>query len=180
MVCHSIEFTLAILREKPYFGRLSSYFIEQTLSLDCNDFSRLLRAIDAAESGVPDTKWPGDFVSAGLLSGYGHFHYRTSDWAATNLAVALKMPVRQSLDETIDATAEKIIAGGGDPRTGIEVAIGKFIKRIRKASGDWVIYRDEPLGRRYLAIHEHTERRSAEEHQLKALLDSIVLDGGDA
>lgn len=173
MVCHSAEFVREILQEKPYMQRLSSHLIDQILDLDCDDFSRLLRAIDAVESGEPTTKSPRDFDGTGLLAGYGHFHYRASDWASTNFAAAQGRPIGQSLDQTIDDLAGRIIRSGADPVLGLEDVMKKFAERLPKSTGDWVLYREGPNGREYLAIHAHTERGSEEEKALKALLDGM-------
>ncbi|TMU79698.1 hypothetical protein FGA82_11730 [Pseudomonas fluorescens] len=173
MVCHSAEFVREILQEKPYVQRLSIHLTGQILELDCDDFSRLLRAIDAVEAGEPSTKTPGDFKETGLLAGYGHFHYRASDWASTNFAAAQGRPIGQSLDQTIDDLAERIIRSGVDPSLGIEDVMKKFTERLPKSTGDWVLYREGAAGREYLAIHSHTERGSEEEKALKALLDGI-------
>jgi hypothetical protein len=70
MVCHSEEFVLAVLHEKPYFNRLSDHLIEQILGLECDEFARLRRAIDAVEAGSSTTRFPGDFRPSGLLAGY--------------------------------------------------------------------------------------------------------------
>jgi hypothetical protein len=174
MACHSDEFVLSVLLEKPYFSRLSDYLIEQILSLGCNDFARLRRAIDAVEEGSPATRNPGDFGRDGELMGYGHFHYMKEDWAATNLAAINNQPIMQPLDATIDHLAGKIIAGGGDYESALEAKIKKFSQRVREASGDWVLYRNGPEGREYLAINEHVKRGSEEERELRLLLDSIV------
>lgn len=174
MVCHSNEFMLAILQDKPYVNQISDHLIEQILGLECDDFARLLRAIDAAESGAPATRAPGDFESAGVLAGYGHFHYRKGDWAATNLAAAFGKPITQSLDNTIDDLANEIAAQGRDTDAKLEAAIAKFSRRIRKASGDWVLYREGANGREYLAINQHTPRGSDEERELRRLLDSVL------
>ncbi|MGF6490571.1 hypothetical protein [Pseudomonas frederiksbergensis] len=175
MVCHSNEFTLAILRDKPYFHRLANHLIDQILELSCDDFARLMRAVDAVESGAPTTKFPGDFKSHGVLAGYGHFHYRRNDWAATNLALTQGMPVDQSLDQTIDTLAQKIVEDGTNPSAGVDAAMKKFIKRIPQATGDWVLYRDGAIGREYLALHEHTVPGAVEEQELKKLLDSLAV-----
>ena len=173
MVCHSAEFVREILQEKPYMQQLSSHLIGQILELDCDDFSRLLRAIDAVESGEPTTKSPGDFKGTGLLAGYGHFHYRASDWASTNFAAAQGRPIEQSLDQTIDDLADRIIRSGVEPSLGLEAVMKKFAERLPKSTGDWVLYREGPEGRDYLAIHAHTKRGTDEEKALKALLDGI-------
>lgn len=179
MVCHSDEFVLSVLLEKQYFSRLSDYMIEQMLSLGCNDFSRLRRAIDAVEDGLPTTRNPGDFRRDGELKGFGHFHYMKEDWAATNLAAINKQPIMQPLDVTIDHLAGKIIAGGGDFEAALEKKIQKFSRRVREVSGDWVLYRNGPEGREYLAINEHVDRGSEEERGLRRLLDSIVVSANN-
>ncbi|MBP5074762.1 hypothetical protein HUS84_12275 [Pseudomonas chlororaphis] len=174
MVCHSEEFVLSVLQDKSYFNRLSDHLIEQILGLECDDFSRLRRAIDAVEAGSPTTRFPGDFRPSGLLAGYGHFHYRKGDWAATNLAAEFRKPITQSLDITVDALADKVVAKGGDPDAELEKLINKFSRRIGQASGDWVLYCDGLSGREYLAINQHTDPNSDEERELRRLLDRIV------
>jgi len=174
MVCHSEEFVLSVLLERDYFARLSDFMIEQMLSLDANDFSRLIRSIDSLEGGSPSTRNPGDFRENGQLKGYGHFHYMKEDWAATNLAVISGQPIMQSLDATIDHIAGKIVATGGDFEAALEQKLRKFSRRTRSASGDWVLYRDGPNGREYLAINPHVEPGSEEEQALSRLLDRIA------
>jgi hypothetical protein len=178
MVCHSKEFVLSVLLEKDYFARLSDYMIEQMSSLGPNDFPRLIRSIDAMEGGHPSTRNPGDFRENGQLKGYGHFHYMKEDWAATNLAAISGQPIMQSLDATIDHVAEKIVATGGDFEAALEQKLRKFLLRTRNASGDWVLYRDGPNGREYLAINPHVQPGSEEEQALSRLLDRIA--GGES
>lgn len=179
MVCHSDEFVLSVLLEKPYFNRLSDYLIEQILGLGCNDFARLRRAIDAVETGSPTTRNPGDFSPKGLLKGYGHFHYMKEDWAATNLAAINEQPIAQALDDTIDHLVDKIVAAGGSYDVALEKEIRKFSRRSRAASGDWVLYRNGPKGREYLALNAHVDRGSDAEHELLRLLDGIAVIGGE-
>jgi hypothetical protein len=176
MVCHSKAFVLAILQEKPYFHRLSDHLIEQILGLECDDFARLLRAIDAAEAGTPSTRSPGAFDDSGVLSGYGHFHYRQADWGATNLAATMGKPINQPLDKTIDEWIDGVAAGDGNPGVAVQALMKKFSRRIRRASGDWVLYWQRGSAREYLAISPHTLRDSAEERDLKQLLDSVIIN----
>lgn len=173
MVCHTVEFVMAELQEKPYYPRMSAYLIEQLLEVDCNEFSRVLRAIDASEAGAPRTKPPRDFSLKGVLAGYGHLHYLRSDWTAGNLASINGEPVKQSLDKTIDELAKQIVEKEGDPQSNLENLMKKFSKGIEKATGDWVIYEDCGNGRRYLALAEHVERGSPEELSLRRQLDSL-------
>lgn len=174
MVCHSREFVMAILQEKPYFQRLSSYLIDQLLELSCDDFARFRRALDAVESGSPVTRFPGEFSLSGVLAGYGHIHYRRSDWAAGNLALLHKMAPDQPIEQTIDKLAQQVVDGGGDFQAEIGSIVDGFAKRVSsKATGDWVLFRATTGDRQYLAIHEHTERGSAKERELRTLLDSL-------
>lgn len=174
MVCHTVEFTMAKLQEKHYYPRLSAHLIEQLLEVDCNEFSRVLRAVDSAESGKPTTKPPRDFDPLGVLVGYGHLHYLRQDWAAGNLASQNGEPVDQSLDKTIDELAQQIVLRGGDPDADLEKLMKKFSKGMRKATGDWVLYRNGGAGREYLALAEHVDRGSPEELDLKAFLNSLA------
>lgn len=171
MGCHSREFTIETLKEKSYFPRLSSYLIDQLVGFSCDQLARFLWAIDAFEAGEPVTWVPKAFDSDGLLAGYSHLHYKRPDWAATNLAAAHRQPLKQSLETTIGVLAERIVDGKAD----LGMVLEKFSSRASsRATGDWVIYRDGSGGPQYLAVHEHTERGSAEELALKEVLDCIT------
>lgn len=173
MVCHTVEFVMAELQEKAYYPRISAYLVEQLLEVDCNEFSRVLRAINAAEAGTPRTKFPGDFSLKGVLAGYGHLHYLRSDWAAGNLASINNEPVKQPLDITIDKLAKRTVEKGGDPLSNLNELMEKFTKGMEKGTGDWVIYEDCREGRKYLALAEHVKMGSPEELRLRALLDGL-------
>lgn len=176
MGCHSREFTVETLKEKAYFHRLSAYLIDQLVGLSCDQLSRFLRAVDAVEAGAPSTWAPGAFSSSGLLAGYWHFHFLQDDWMATNLAAAHRQPLKQPLDATVDAIADRIVAGQADIVTAQAEAVKKFTDRLSgEATGEWVIYREGATGREYLAIHAHTRRGSKEERGLKQLLDGIAI-----
>lgn len=176
MGCYSREFTIEILRAKPYFARLSSYLIEQLVRHSCDQLSRFCRAVDALESGAACTKFPGSFHQAGFLAGYGHVHYLQPDWAATNMAVSNRLPLGTPLDQAIDAVAERIVAGNDDVFASQDQVIGKFVARLKEGgTGDWIIYRDAPAGREYLAVHKHTVKNSPEEKALQQLLDAISI-----
>lgn len=174
MVCHTVEFVMAELQEKPYYPRMSAYLIQQLLEVDCNEFSRVLRAINASEAGAPRTKPPRDFSLKGVLAGYGHLHYRRSDWAAGNLASINRQPLNQSLDMTIDELAKQIVEQEGDPQSNLEDLMKKFSTGMGKATGDWVIYEDCGDSRKYLALAEHVVRGSPEELRLRDQLDSLA------
>lgn len=173
MVCHTVEFVMAELQEKPYYSRMSAYLIKQLLEVDCNEFSRVLRAITASEAGAPRTKPAREFSVKGVLAGYGHLHYRRSDWAAGNLASINGESVKQSLDITIDVLTKQTVEKEGDPMSNLEDLMKKFSKGMEKATGDWVIYEDCGNGRKYLALAEHVDWGSPEELSLKAQLDSL-------
>lgn len=173
MVCHSVEFVMAVLKEKPYYPRMSAHLIKQLREVDCNELSRVLRAIDASEAGAPRTKPPSDFSLKGVLSGFGHLHYLRADWAAGNLASINRRPVEQSLDITIDELAKRIVEKEGDPESNLENLMTKFSEGMTKATGDWVIYQDCRGDRKYLVLAEHVKRGSPEELRLRAQLDSL-------
>mgnify|MGYP001550490141 CR=1 FL=1 len=173
MVCHTVEFVMAVLQEKPYYPRMSAHLIQQLREVDCNEFSRVLRAIDASEAGAPRTKPPSDFNLGGVLSGYGHLHYLRSDWAAGNLASINRRPVGQSLDLTIDQLAKRIVEKEGDPQSNLENLMNKFSEGMARATGDWVIYEDCGADRRYLALAEHVKWGSPEELSLRDRLHSL-------
>lgn len=174
MVCHTVEFVMAALQEKSYYPRMSAFLIEQLLEVDCNEFSKVLRAIDASEAGAPRTKPPSAFSAKGVLAGYGHLHYLRSDWPAGNLASINRQPLTQSLDMTIDALAEEIVEQQGDPHSNLETLMKKFSTGMGKATGDWVIYEDSGDSRKYLALAEHVKRGSPEERSLRVQLDSLA------
>lgn len=177
MGCYSREFTLEVLREKPYFARLSGYLIDQLVELSCDDLARFRRALDRFDgsTGKGRTKSPGAFSRKGALAGYSHVHFARGDWLDTNFALSAGMPLAQPLDETVDKLAQRIVEGGCSPRQGVAAAIGEFATRIATgATGDWVIYKARPDGNFYLAIHEHTRRGSPEELALRNVLDRIV------
>lgn len=179
MGCHSREFTLEILNERAYRDRISSYLVEQLVEMSCNDLSRILRALDALESGEPNINHPGDFGQGGILAGYGHVHYRREDWAIGNLAAQYRFGQTQSADAIVDQVAQKIWNDGGDVMGALDTAVESFAERVAtRASGDWIIYRNGIVGREYLTVHPHTRRNSPEEHALKQLLDSLTISVG--
>ncbi|WP_170854566.1 hypothetical protein [Azotobacter beijerinckii] len=176
MGCNSREFTLAALQERPYFGRLSGYLIEQLVDLSCDDLARFIRAIDALESGTPRTKAPGEYDPKAVLAGYAHVHFCRGDWAASNLAISAEMHRTQPLEKTIDRLSERIVEAGPQAQSVLDSAIDEFASRLStSATGDWVIYKEGSDGHLYLAMHEHTKRGSPEEIALKELLDSILI-----
>lgn len=179
MGCHSREFTLEVLGELPYRNRISSHLVAQLIEMSCDDLSRALRALDALENGEPNTSHPGYFSQGGVLAGYCHVHYRREDWAAGNLAAQHRLGQDQSTDSVVEKVADKIWNEGGNVMATLDKTIDTFAERVgKRASGDWIIYRNNVGGREYLAVHPHTKRNSAEEHALKLLLDSLTLDEG--
>lgn len=174
MVCHTVEFVMAELSEKPYFPeRMSPHLVEQMKQLDCDDFSRVLRAIDGSEKGDPSTKRARVFATSGVLAGYGHIHRLRKDWVAGNFASINGMSVTQPIGTSIEEKAEEIVVQGGDAEILLEKTVKKFSKRMRSATGDWVVYKDTSVGRIYLTLSEHVDSGSSEEHALRALLDEV-------
>ncbi|RRV08085.1 hypothetical protein EGJ27_08495 [Pseudomonas sp. v388] len=175
MGCYSRNFTLSILRDKPYFNRLSKFLIEQVVGLSCNSLAYFTRALDALEEGKPTTRFPGDFGQAGLLAGYGHVHFKREDWAACNLALENRLPVTLSIDDALEQIVQSLLQKGKGYE-GVKATAERFADRASsRATGDWVIYRNGDSGFEYLAIHEHTERGSAEEQSLRRLLDALQM-----
>ncbi len=178
MGCYSKQFTLAVLQDRPYFDRLSEYLIDQVIELSCDRLAFFTRALDAMERGSPITRSPGAFSASGVLAGYGHVHFKRQDWAAGNLAALHGKPPSQPMDVTLDQIVRSLLAAGKGYEA-VKAEAARFQTRAStKASGDWVIYRNGSRGTEYLAIHEHTERGSAEEFQLKSLLDNLSAQRG--
>lgn len=170
MVCHSHTFVDEVLGEKLGGNAISEYLRKQLYSLGCDDFSRVCRALDQAHgSGRFTAVQRGPFN--GTLKGYGHVHYLHEKWLTANFAHVTRLPINLSVDELADATAQQILDG----RISLRESISKLSERMAsKATGHWLIYREDPQGKRlYLAIHPHVTPGSTDELQLLSLLKQI-------
>lgn len=172
MPCHSEEFTLDVLNKKAYSCRISPYMKAQILRLDCDELTRLLRAMDAFEDGMPREKCPGSFNSNGQLAGYGHFHWRTREWVKTNFAGSQGMPIQQPLADTLEKVANKMLSGGQPPTDAVDAVMKKFQNRV--ITGDWVVYCTGAAGTEFLMLSEHVDRGSKAESELRQTLDQIA------
>ncbi|MGX0957839.1 hypothetical protein AB7M18_003967 [Pseudomonas viridiflava] len=170
---NSTEFTLAVLREMPYFDRLSTHLRTQVAELSITRLAFFKRALDAFEGGSPITKSPGAFNAKGILAGYGHLHFKREDWVAGNFAAQNRKPPAQPLEVTLAQEAESLLKKGKGYE-GVLERVERFSKRASSnATGDWVLFRNGKRGIEYLAIHEHTDPGSEKELQLKWLLDGL-------
>lgn len=177
MVCHTHSLVDETLEEILGGNAISKYLREQLYSLDCDDFTRVSRALEQAHgSGRFTAVDRGRFN--GALEGYGHLHYLNKDWLATNFSHVAGRSIKESADQQIEAAAQQISDKSVRPEDAIrelDTLKSRFKKRMAsKATGDWLIYRECPEGKRlYLAIHSHVTRDSEDELRLLFLLRQI-------
>lgn len=180
MVCHTHAFVDETLKEYLDVHQISDYLRHQLYELECSEFDQVCRAFGQAHktgSGGFTAVDRGEY--SGALRGYRHVHYRNSDWLRINIALSQQRSVNDTMEELIDYAAKSASKGRTDPDEIMEQVIQQHEKPLKKrlsskATGDWLIYREDPQGKRlYLAIHPHVTRGSAGERKLLSLLKQI-------